>query len=37
MKLGGKNNHKSKKCDGNNLTGSAIFGGVGEGGVIRKN
>ena len=37
MKLGGKNKYKSKICDGNNRTGSALFGGVGGGGVIRKN
>ena len=36
MKLGGKNKHKSKICDGNNWTWSALFGGVGGGGVIRK-
>jgi len=29
MKLGGKNRHESKICDGNNQTGSALFGGVG--------
>ena len=34
MKLGGK----SKICDGNNRTGSALFGGIGEvgGGWFRK-
>ena len=37
MKLGGKNKHKSKIGDWNNRTGSALFGGVGGGGVIQKN
>ena len=35
MKLGGENKHKSKICDGNNRTGSALFGGV-EGGSTSK-
>ena len=30
MKLGGKNKHKWKICDGNKRTGYATFGGVGE-------
>ena len=37
MKLGGKNKHKFKVSDWHNRTVSALFGGVGEGGVIRKN
>ena len=32
MKLGGKNKHKSKISDQHNRTGSALFGGVGQGG-----
>ena len=32
MKLGGKNKYKSKIFDGNNRTGSTLFGGVGGGG-----
>ena len=37
MKLGGKNKHASKIRDWHNQTGSVLFGGVGGGGVIRKN
>ena len=32
MKFGGNNKHKSKICDGNNRTGSALFDGVRGGG-----
>ena len=35
MKLDGKNKNLSKTCDCHNRTGSALFGGVG-GGVILK-
>ena len=37
MKLEGKNKNKSKIRDWHNRTGSALFGGVGGGEVIRKN
>ena len=37
MKLDGKNETLSKILDWHNQTGSALFGGVGGGGVIRKN
>ena len=37
MKLGRKNKHKSKIDDRQNRTRSALFGGFGGGGVIRKN
>ena len=36
MKLGGKNKHKSKIGDCHNRTGSAHFGGVGEGSNLEK-
>ena len=36
MKLGGKNQQKFKICDGNNQTGSALFGGVGFGSNLEK-
>ena len=37
MKLGGKNKPKSKIGDWHNRTRSALFGGFGEGGVIKNN
>ena len=36
MKLDGKNRNLSKICDWHNRTGSALFGGIGGGGVILK-
>ena len=36
MKLGGKNKHKSQIRDSHNWNGTALFGGVGWGGLILK-